>query len=289
MKEQHCVACHGPLGFFGPRHGAEYHLCRNCRTLQLCPMPEEEKLTKAYAEKYAGAGQTDEFDDPDRWRRAGHNFRQCLVDTLRQHKISGTILDVGAGWGFLCELLEANNFTCRGIEVSTKMTTYAQQHNLAVERGDMNSLAQMPDRFGAIVMCAVFEHIVNHDRWMQVIHQKLDDGGVFVSLHPTAACYQLLGTLLRLGNRNKELPGLHGSFAPPWHTALFSVPGMQALAVRNGFLIDDIRPAPQGRFGGALEIIQICQERVNRLGWRIWKTNWPLVTTHVFVMKKESN
>ena len=54
-------------------------------------------------------------------------------------------------------------------------------------------------RFGAITLCTVFEHLVDHDRWLQDAHEVLEAGGLLVSLNPTAGFARLAATLLRLG------------------------------------------------------------------------------------------
>jgi len=61
------------------------------------------------------------------------------------------------------------------------------------------------------------------------------------------------------------------------------------MIARHGFEIVEIRPAPQGRLGGILGLIQVSLELVNKLGWRAWNTRWPLVTTHIFVFRKVSS
>ena len=46
------------------------------------------------------------------------------------------------------------------------------------------------------------------------------------------------------------------------------------------------RPAPQAREGGVAGFIQVTLELVNRVGWRLVGTSWPLVIGHLFVSQK---
>ena len=282
-----CTVCHGELALFGPRLDYEYHICTSCKTLQLFPMPDEQQLETAYAQQYATAGQTEEFSDPNHWRSVGDPYRKDILRALVDHKITGSLVEFGAGWGHLCEMLIGNGFTCRGVELSPQMAAYGQKNGLPIFTGGFE-LIQQPafQDVSAIVMCAVFEHLSNHHEWMQRFNRRLPMGGALVTLHPTAACYTLLGKLFRFGDRHKELPELHGSFTPPWHTALFSLKAMEIIAEQHGFQVVDIRPASQGRLGGLIGFVQRCLGLSNRIGWFVFGRHWPLVTTHVFVLRK---
>jgi hypothetical protein len=155
-----------------------------------------------------------------------------------------------------------------------------------VQHGGIELLELIDERISAIVMCAVFEHLVDHNVWLERFNRLLPINGYVVTLHPTAACYRLLGNLFRLGNRQRELPELHGAFFPPWHTAFFSLKGMKIIAERQGFEVVDIRPASQGNLGGLFGFVQKCLQLINIMGFKIVGLNWPLITSHVFVLKK---
>ena len=280
-----CIVCHNPLVHFGPKDAYNYCLCRTCRTLQLSPMPDENELEAAYQQYYATAGQTEEINDPGYWETAGQAYRQDLLQTLLEHGINGPIVDFGAGWGHLCALLIARGFDCKGVEVSEQMAGHARKEGLPVTQGSFEALRCFQP-VNAVLMCAVFEHLSNHRAWLLRFNSVLANGGHLITLHPTAACYTLLGNLLRLGMKGRELPELHGSFCPPWHTALFSLQAMEILARQTGFSLIDIRPASQGNVGGPTGLLQQALGAVNRVGYRVLGNRWPLVTAHVFVLKK---
>ena len=231
-----CIVCQNPFVRFGPKDTYNYYLCPTCRTLQLSPMPDEKSLEAAYQQYYATAGQTEEINDPGYWETAGAAYRQDLLQTLLDHGISGSIVDFGAGWGHLCELLIARGFDCKGVEVSEQMAGYARKKGLPVIQGSFEALGRARP-VNAVLMCAVFEHLSNHRAWLLRFNSVLCDGGHLITLHPTAACYTLLGNILRLGRKNRELPELHGSFCPPWHTALFSLQAMEILAGAAGLVV----------------------------------------------------
>lgn len=243
-------------------------------------------MARAYEAEYVAKAQTKEFADPCLWRGVSRTYCASMVQALVDHHVDGPIVDYGAGWGFLIEMLIEKGFNARGVELSQEEVTYAQKRGLPIQRGDLRALQELEGTVSAITLLAVFEHLVNHAAVLSAAHRLLKDGGLFVTLHPTAATYHLIGNILRLGNKRKPLPDLAGAFTAPWHTALFSIAGTEQIISRQGFRLLEIRPAPQGRLGGLLGLVQAALERVNKVGWRLLRTRWPLVTAHIFVFQK---
>jgi SAM-dependent methyltransferase len=249
-------------------------------------MPEEVVIARAYQAEYVAAKHTDEFSNPEWWEHVSRPYRDSILATLADHGVRGTVVDCGCGWGHLVEGLQRRGFDARGVDLSRDETAYAERKGLPVQRGTLKDLRDLEGRVDAVTMLGVFEHLLDHEDVLADVGRLLRDGGLFVTLHPTAAFFRLLGTALRLGRRGLELPELHGTFAPPWHTVLFSIAGTQKVAERCGFEMVDLRPAPQGRLPGPNGVMQRVLEGVNKLGWASLGARWPLVTTHVFAFRK---
>jgi SAM-dependent methyltransferase len=209
-----------------------------------------------------------------------------VLQVLKDYHVVGPIVDYGAGWGMLVELMNQSGFEARGLEISQEELAYAQARGLPIQRGDLQSLQGVDGQLSAITLLAVFEHLVNHGAVLRSAHRLLKQGGLFVTLHPTASFYNLIGKLVRLGNKRKPVPDLWGSFTAPWHTALLSIAATEQLVSRYGFRLLEVRPSPHGRLGGALGLAQRALEFVNRIGWALLGRRWPLVTTHIFVFEK---
>jgi len=277
-----CVACGGVLTPFGSRLNYSYHRCVRCRTLQLVPMPDKAELDDAYKNAYASVGHID--PDPETWTAITRPRRQAVLDVLEDHAVKGKVLDYGAGWGGLCELLAANGFEYQGVELSEEMVEYCRKRGLSVLHGDIARVRETD--FAALVMICVFEHLIDHEEWLGHARRLLRPRGLFVSLQPTALFAGFMGQILRLGCKKLPLPALDRTFRPPWHTVLFSLRGMSILAARHGFELLEIRPAPQGVASGFTGIAQKILQAVNRLGWPILGLRWPLVIGHIFVFRK---
>jgi SAM-dependent methyltransferase len=276
-----CVVCHGELTLFGPHSNYTYCRCPDCGTIQLSPMPDKEEMARAYETEYA-----EQKLDPEVWRRASRPYYDSIIRVLSDYRVKGLVVDYGAAKGHLVERMIQSGFNARGVELSKDEAAYAQQHGLPVQQGDLNSLSEVEGQVAALTMSAVFEHLLDHAAVLSAVHSLLTDDGLFITMHPTAGSANLFGNLLRFGDKHKPLPGLAGVIDAPWHTVLFSIDGTEQLLSQQGFRVLEIRPAPQGRLGGIRGLVQILLEQVNKLGWGVMRTRWPLVTTHIFVCQK---
>lgn len=288
-QDRVCFVCAGELKLFGPYSRYAYYRCEKCGTLQLWPLPDEQELARAYETQYVAAAQSQEFTDPETWRKVSKTYCASLIQVLKDYHVVGPVVDYGAGWGIFVELLNQNGFDARGLEISQEELAYAQGRGLPVQKGDLQSLQGADGGLSAITLLAVFEHLVNHDAVLRSANRLLKPGGLFVTLHPTASFYNLVGNLARFGNKRKPVPDLWGSFTAPWHTALLSIEATEQLISRYGFRLLEIRPSPQGRLGGLLGLVQRALEFVNKIGWALLGKRWPLVTTHIFVFEKIGN
>lgn len=283
-----CFLCHGQLELFGPSSAYVYHRCQNCRTIQLFPMPDELEMMSAYQAEYASGKQLEKYVDPEWARGVLKPYCIAMMKTLRDHKIAGLVIDCGAGWGGLIEMMLGDGLDACGVELSEQQVVYAKRRGWPVIQGDLSALQECDAKASAVTFTAVFEHLVNHARVLSDAHRLLSDDGLLITLHPTAAFYRLVGTILRLGNKTRQLPYFAGAFAPPWHTAFLSIEATKRLLHQNGFQLLEIRPAPQGRLDGLVGFLQHALESVNKMGWLLFETKWPLVTSHIFVFKKVS-
>ena len=276
-----CIVCRGDLALFGPYSNYTYCRCLDCGTIQLSPMPDKAEIKRAYETEYAALKL-----DPDVWRRVSRPYYDSIIKVLRDYRVNGLVVDYGAAKGHLVERMIQNGFDARGVELSLEEVEYAQRHGLPIQQGDLGALSGLEGQVAAMTMMAVFEHMLDHAGALSVVHKLLVDGGLFITMHPTAGAANLLGNLLRFGDKHKHLPHLEGVLDAPWHTVLFSIDGTKQLLSQRGFRLLEVRAAPQGRLGGLRGVAQVLLEWTNKLGWRVLRTRWPLVTTHIFVCQK---
>jgi SAM-dependent methyltransferase len=290
-----CVICDGDLKFLGFRRGEprteaaisyNYYVCRNCGSIQLAPMPTPETLFALNRDHYLSGNERERATSPQSWEKTSRPYNESMREAVRAHAGTGPLLDFGAGYGFLCELLNKSGYACTGVELSEERLAYCREKNMPVYRGSTEVFSQKRG-LSAVLLCAVFEHLSAHREFLEQARQGLSEDGVIITLHPTSKTFRLLAFLFRFGLSSRELPSLTGAFAPPWHTMFISVRGMKILADRVDLEVCEIRPAPQGRLGGVLGAIQASLESINRVGWLILGATWPLHTSHIFVLKRK--
>ena len=259
-----------------------YYRCRACRTIQLAPLPGKEDLERAYAAEYARSKHIE--PDADFYQGSSRHYFEAILSIVRRNVPAGRVSEIGAGWGVLAGMLMQAGYDYEGVELSEEMLRYSFGRGLPVIPGGIEAF-DSGDR-AAVVMTNVFEHLVDHDQRLDRLASLLPERGIFITAQPTARFVALFGTLFRLGIKRLPLPQLHVILTPPWHTVLFSIRGIETLLGRHGFELIEVRPAPQGREKGLNGLLQRILEAVNRLGWRLAGTKWPLVIGHVFVFRK---
>jgi len=281
-----CIACRGELAFFGRQNSYDYGSCDACRSLQVAPLPSAEKVEQAYRDSQYSSDNSHGQGNADAVRKASKAHYDCISNALKAQKVSGKVLDYGAGWGGLVEVLRNSGFDASGLEMSQGMVEECRNRGLPVQGGDF-STAKIPEgSLSAVTMCGVFEHLLTPDVFLDHVNAALEKDGIFASLQPSAPFARLLANCLRSGSDKKELPRNFYIFDPPWHIALLSVPGMQKLTERHGFELLEIRPVPQGRLPGWTGVLQAVVSHVNKMGWAVFGTSWPLMVSHLFIFKK---
>lgn len=281
VKGQSCVACLAELAAFGVRERFAYHRCVRCGSLQLVPLPTPGELAEAYRTQYASAGHCRSRSEDA--LGAGQPYFDAIAGALEAHHVDGPVLEVGSGWGGLAETLIRRGVAYEGIDLSEEMVAACQSRGLPIRYCDLADAEAKPH--AAVVLSAVFEHLVEHDAWLAHARNQLAPGGLFVSMQPTAHFAAFAGGLLR-NPFTKELPQLHQVFCPPWHTVLFSIEGMKTLMARNGFEFVEVRRGPQAKGPGMTGVLQRVVEAVNRAGWAMAGASWPLVISHIFVFRR---
>lgn len=135
-----------------------------------------------------------------------------------------TLLDVGCGNGdFLLQARDAG-WTVRGIDPDPKAVQAARRRGLDACEGSVDTLADMPDRFDAITLSHVLEHVHDPVRTLADIHRLLRPGGHVYIDTPN------------IDSRGAARWGIHWrGLEAPRHLVLFSMDGLLGLLGRAGF------------------------------------------------------
>lgn len=278
-----CLACNtAAIKYFGERNGYRYFRCSNCHTLQLEPMPTKSQLAELYDKEYATAGHCQ--DTPESRNKHAVPQFNAISTVLLQYCQPELVLDYGPGWAGLLNNLKSRSINVEGCELSAEMAAYCSSQGYVIHHCELADI-QGSNRYDAILLSSVFEHLVAHEEWLANAKRLLKENGLLISLQPTAPFATLLGTLTRFGIKRLHLPQLHQVFWPPWHTVLFSLKGMQSLLEKNGFELQEVKPAPLQQEGGLTGILQFFVSLTNKIAVPIFGVKWPLCVGHIFVFR----
>ena len=145
--------------------------CSSCQVFSLNPFPTSRQLTQAYDESYYGVGEKKFNPLVERvvdWFRARNaaNFSKGISE-------SGCVLDIGCGNGsFLNALSQKGNFELHGIEPPGKSGDRAEEfRQIELHRGYLEEATYPPNKFDAIVLTHVFEHLPKPFETLQIIRK----------------------------------------------------------------------------------------------------------------------
>jgi SAM-dependent methyltransferase len=157
-------------------HGREekYTLvrCLGCSLVWLSHPPKSDEMdlhyTGAYHKLISAAGE----NSPGRWRDR--------LQTLRQHKQSGSILDLGCSSGGFLGFFRGDSWKLYGIEMSADCARRAEDMTGAhVFVGDIPDAPFPPESFDVITCFDVLEHLYEPLRVMAKVGEWLRPGGIF--------------------------------------------------------------------------------------------------------------
>ena len=201
--------------------------CAECATRRVDPIPDASVLHEVYQHDYytsshsreVGYGEGENASGVERTNRARlAAIRRLLPEGSR-------ILEVGAGRGALGGIL-APHYEYTGLELSAEGAGEAAARGLRVVTADLDSY-DSAERYDAIVMIHVFEHLPHPAAALARMHRLLADRGIVYLVTPDAA-----SPLARLSGRRWV------SYKFPEHVILYSRRGLSHLLNDQGFAVE---------------------------------------------------
>jgi 2-polyprenyl-3-methyl-5-hydroxy-6-metoxy-1,4-benzoquinol methylase len=159
------------------------------------------------------------FVDPP--RRAASDFSAFYLPA----KPNGFLLEVGAGSGDMLKRMELLGWRVEGVDFDRQAVRAARCKDLTLRVGTLASQGYADNRFDAIVMSHVIEHVHNPIGLLQECHRVLKYGGWLVVVTPNVS-----SMLHKKFERNWL------SLDPPRHLHLFTRNSLHALADRTRFI-----------------------------------------------------
>lgn len=126
-------------------------------------------------------------------------YLDYLVKLLGSHGVppGGRVLDVGAGYGFFLAALEKAGYEAYGMEISSHAVAEAKKRTRAevVEQGAEAPFPYPGDRFDAITLLDVIEHLQDYGATLESCRRCLKPGGKLfvITLNAHSLARPLLG------------------------------------------------------------------------------------------------
>jgi len=151
------------------------HTCTGCGLVFVDPM-------QAGDDKFYGwITSFDRYQAHARWE-----WKAVKEQLVRHHAKS--MFEVGAGTGKLMAFLaDVEGLNCRGIDLSPASAALAREKGFDVQEADLETLDTLlapSDRFDAIVLSHVLEHVDNPLGIMQILLERLAEGGRLMAAVP---------------------------------------------------------------------------------------------------------
>lgn len=255
-QKMSCPICgQDSISFCARKNGCDLFRCAMCGLIFIHPLPAD--TSHLYNDDYfAGAVRGFGYVDYDKDKAAMEKqFLQYLADIEMLVGQPGRMLDVGAATGYFLELAKNRGWRPLGVEISAYAAGLAVGKGLDVRTGSLAVLANFNDRFEAVTMWDVLEHLPDPKTDLSIVHTLSAPGGLLVINTPNAASF-----LARCLGRRWHL------LVPPEHLFYFTPKAVTKLLDEAGFEIINIS-YPGKKF--TLEYIVHTLARWQ--GFNLWK------------------
>jgi SAM-dependent methyltransferase len=238
MRIYPCGLCHGsdfsPAYEQSDRFGQEIRVvvCRGCGLSQLNPRREEEEEAAFYASDYYRLDELRRrYERPD-WTERKAKIAAGILDAVEnQRPLEGaTLLDVGAGRGFLLREARERGAKVSGVEPSEETAESLRNEGLDVFTGGLQSfVAEAPGRFDVITLSHVVEHVNEPIPFLEAAASMLKPDGLLAAEVPN------VDWQLQKGRHPRSAHTAHLYYHTERSlTALFALSGLRVLDVSFG-------------------------------------------------------
>lgn len=208
--------------------------CPHCQFAKIDPLPTQtsrpvfyskDNIQQRFKKKRSPARQL--FKTLKSWtNNTFHWNKSSIFQQKIEHyvKKGGKVFDVGCGDGsFLNQIRD--NYQCYGIEISDYLAERAVERGMTnVKTGNFLTMDLGADRYDALTMISIIEHIDQPKVALQQCFDHLKDGGVLLLKTPNYNC--LLRSMM-----GKKWSGLR----PPDHVVYFNPTNLKKLLKDIGF------------------------------------------------------
>ena len=204
--------------------------------LQVNPLPSEKELENHYKNKYfqdAHGGYEKEYSQDEKvWLSS---VEWLIVKGLSHFKSGGKVLDIGCGEGYLLNELAKNGYGIKGIDFSSfgieknnpHLKNAFQEDNIFEYINSANDLYT----YDCISLMHVIEHVVDPERLLYQIKDKMHDDAIFIIRFPNDN-----SKLHHYIEEKKDIDN-HWWLSYPEHISYFNAENMEVTLNEIGFTV----------------------------------------------------
>lgn len=248
-----CAQAGAARVLWGKAGETPYVRCRHCGLVQLASAPPAAALTEIYENRAALQGYLDTRTDPvTRFRH------ERILAHVEQWGRRGRLLDVGCSDGRFLEVARDAGWEVEGVDASAMFLREAEKLvGPVVHHGTIETVNLPSERFDAINMSHLFEHVPDQRSLLRRAKELLKRGGVLAISTPNVDSVAALA--LRTAWVWSE---------PDRHTVLPSRLTLSRMLEREGFQILEARTLAPGRVIGNLwtsRLLRVLPVGIRRL------------------------
>jgi glycosyltransferase involved in cell wall biosynthesis/2-polyprenyl-3-methyl-5-hydroxy-6-metoxy-1,4-benzoquinol methylase len=179
-----CLGC-GASGLapvhWGPRQDAPFVTCSRCGLVQASRVATSSEVTGIYEDAQALQGYLEVRGEPV--TRARH---EGILEHIQAWTRPGRILDVGCADGRFLEVARDGGWQVEGIEGSDMLARMAQEAvpEASVHRGLLGRVGLPAERYQAINLCHIVEHVTDVPALLRACRAALRPGGILCVVMP---------------------------------------------------------------------------------------------------------
>ena len=211
----------------------EIYNCSQCLYAATSPQPSASEIGKYYAtEEYVSHSDTTEGIVNKLYHQIRkYNTKNKVSHVNKSAKEQGLILDMGCGTGYFLSIAKQCGWRVEGVEVSDIARSHAEQRIGQKINTSLEALLTEEQRFDAITLWHVFEHLDDINTSFDQLKQLLKPQGVLIFALPNPASFDA-----------QHYQQYWAAYDVPRHLSHFKPETIKQLSQKHGMKVTSIKP-----------------------------------------------